>query len=58
MIFEFQDENNPIRKVAVAPEIGVTEIKETNGVVWEKTHLETILNVDISSFDYSENICD
>ena len=58
LIFEFQDENNPIKKVVVAPEIGVIEITETNGSVWKNTDLETKLNIDISSFDYSENICD
>ena len=58
LIFEFQQaENNQIKKVVVAPEIGVIEIVETNGNVWKNTDLETKLNIDISSFDYSENVC-
>jgi hypothetical protein len=58
LIFELkQAENYQINKVVVAPEIGVIELTETNGNVWKNTNLETKLNIDISSFDYSENVC-
>jgi len=59
LIFEYSHtENNQFRKVVIVPEIGVVELIETNGNVWKNTNLETKLNIDVSSFDYSENICD
>ena len=59
MIFEYSHtESNMFNKIVIAPEIGVVELTETNGNIWRNLDLETKLNIDISSFDYSENTCE
>ena len=59
LIFEYaHTEKNQFKKIVIAPEIGIIELIATNGDVWRNTDLETKLNIDISSFEYSENICE
>ena len=59
LIFEYaHTEKNQFKKIVIAPEIGIVELIATNGDVWRNTDLETKLNIDISSFEYSENICE
>jgi hypothetical protein len=58
IIFEYShSENNQFKKIIIAPEIGVIELFATNGEIWRNVDLETKLNIDISSFIYSENTC-
>ena len=59
LIFEYAyTENNMFKKIVIAPEIGPVELIETNGNAWINTRLETKLNIDIHSFEYSENTCE
>jgi len=59
LIFEYShDENNQFKKVVIAPEIGIIELTETNGNIWTNTNLETKLSIDMSSFEYSEYVCE
>jgi len=59
LIFEYSyTENNQFKKIVIAPELGVVELTETNGTVWKNTDLETKLNIDITSFEYSEQTCE
>jgi len=46
------------KKIVIAPELGVVELTETNGTIWKNTNLETKLNIDITSFEYSEQACE
>ena len=59
LIFEYSHtENNQFKKIVIAPEIGVVELTETNGNIWKNMNLETKLNIDIVSFEYSEKTCE
>ena len=59
LIFDYsQTQNNQLKKVVIAPEIGVAELIDANGNIWRNKDLETKLNINISSFDYSENTCE
>ena len=59
LIFKYSHtENNQFKKIAIAPELGVVELTETNGNIWHNTDLATKLNINISSFEYSERTCE
>jgi len=59
LIFEYShSENNQFIKVVIAPEIGIVELTETNGNVWKNIDLETVLSIDMNSFEYSETTCE
>ena len=59
MVFEYSHtESNQFKKIVIAPEIGIIELIETNGTVWRNVDLETKLNIDKDSFEYSENTCE
>ena len=44
--------------VVIAPEIGIVELTEASGTVWINTDLKTKLNIELSSFAYSEDTCE
>ncbi len=59
LIFSYSHtEDNQFKKIVIAPEIGVAQLTDSKGNIWTNKNLETKLNVEWNSFDYSENTCE
>jgi len=59
LIYDYSHtESSQLKKIVIAPEIGIMELFEVNGTIWRNMDLETKLNIDISSFDYRERACE
>ena len=59
LIYDYsRTESSQLKKIVIAPEIGIIELFEANGTIWRNTDLETKLNIDVNSFDYREGACE